>query len=102
MSLEKSNTFQNNHIKTILIGNAGVGKTNLINVSMGQGFSSNESPTLGQNYSRKKIEYNGINYTLEIWDTIGQEQLRTINKLFYKNSNIVLFMMLQKKILLRN
>ena len=91
MSLEISNTFQKNHIKTILLGNAGVGKTNIINVSMGKEFKLNESPTLGQNYSRKTIEYNGKYYTLEIWDTIGQEQLRTINKLFYKNSKIVIF-----------
>ena len=32
-----------------------------------------------------------MKYTLEIWDTIGQEKLRSINKLFYKNSKIVIF-----------
>ena len=33
----------------------------------------------------------GHEYTLDLWDTIGQEQLRTINKLFYNNSKIVIF-----------
>ena len=32
-----------------------------------------------------------MKYSLEIWDTIGQEKLRSINKLFYKNSKIVIF-----------
>ena len=90
MSLEESNTFRDNRIKAILIGNQGVGKTNLINISMGKEFDLNSKSTVSPNYSQKKIEYNGINYFLEIWDTIGQEKLRTINKLFYKNSKIVI------------
>ena len=91
MSLEISDTYQENHIKAILLGNQGVGKTNLINVFMGKEFNPGSTPTLGQNFSRKMIEYNGMKYFLEVWDTIGQEQLRTINKLFYKNSKIVIF-----------
>ena len=91
MSLEISDTYQENHIKVILLGNQGVGKTNLINVFMGKVFNPESTLTLGQNFSRKMIEYNGMKYFLEVWDTIGQEQLRTINKLFYKNSKIVIF-----------
>lgn len=91
MSLEESSTFQANRIKVILVGNQSVGKTNLINILIGKAFDSHTLATLAQNYSIKTIEYNGINYILEIWDTIGQEKLRTINKLFYKNSKIVIF-----------
>ena len=91
MSLEESSTFQTNRIKVIVVGNQSVGKTNLINISIGKAFDSHTLATLAQNYSIKTIEYNGINYILEIWDTIGQEKLRTINKLFYKNSKIVIF-----------
>lgn len=91
MSLEESSTFQANRIKVILVGNQSVGKTNLINILIGKAFDSHTLATLAQNYSTKTIEYNGINYILEIWDTIGQEKLRTINKLFYKNSKIVIF-----------
>ena len=91
MSLEESSTFQANRIKVILVGNQSVGKTNLINILIGKAFDSHTLATLAQNYSIKTIQYNGINYILEIWDTIGQEKLRTINKLFYKNSKIVIF-----------
>ena len=36
MSLEESSTFQTNRIKVILVGNQSVGKTNLINISIGK------------------------------------------------------------------
>ena len=32
-----------------------------------------------------------MKYILDLWDTIGQENLRTMNKLFYNNSRIVIF-----------
>ena len=48
MSIDLSSTDQKNHIKVILLGNAGVGKTNLINVAMRRKFESNSASTLSQ------------------------------------------------------
>jgi GTPase SAR1 family protein len=48
MSIDLSSTYQENHIKVILLGNAGVGKTNLINVAMRRKFESNSASTLSQ------------------------------------------------------
>ena len=84
MPLEESSTFQANRIKVILVGNQSVGKTNLINISIGKAFDSHTLATLAQNYSIKTIEYNGINYILEIWDTIGQEKLRQLINYFIR------------------
>ena len=91
MSLEKCNTYNDKNIKAILIGNAGVGKTNLINITIGKEFNENQASTLGQTFSKKKIEIDGNVYNIDLWDTIGQESLKSINKLFYKNSRIVIF-----------
>ena len=91
MSLEKCNTYNDKNIKAILIGNAGVGKTNLINITIGKEFNENQASTLGQTFSKKKIEIDGNIYNIDLWDTIGQESLKSINKLFYKNSRIVIF-----------
>ena len=77
-------------IKIILIGESGVGKTNLINVSAGKGFNPNEQATLQSSYQLKKLEINGISYNLSLWDTIGQEKLRNLSKLFFKNSKIAI------------
>ena len=91
MFLEKCNTYNDKNIKAILIGNAGVGKTNLINITIGKEFNENQASTLGQTFSKKKIEIDGNVYNIDLWDTIGQESLKSINKLFYKNSRIVIF-----------
>ena len=77
-------------IKIILIGESGVGKTNLINVSAGKGFNPNEQTTLQSSYQLKKLEVNGIIFNLSIWDTIGQERLRSLTKIFFKNSKIAI------------
>ena len=91
MSIEKNGTIEENRIKSIIIGNTSVGKTNLINIAIGQPFNEIQPSTFSQNYSQKKINHMGHEYILDLWDTIGQEQLRTINKLFYNNSKIVIF-----------
>jgi GTPase SAR1 family protein len=49
-------------IKTILIGNSGVGKTNLINTSIGEEFNEKENCTTGGSFVQKKITINNKNY----------------------------------------
>lgn len=78
-------------IKVILIGDAGVGKTNLINVASGRKFNENETSTLSASYVKKEININGEKYNISLWDTIGQEKLRSLSKLFFKNSKIVIY-----------
>ena len=78
-------------LKVILIGESGVGKTCLINVSTGQGFDTNEKATLTASYLKKSITINEISYVICLWDTVGQEKLRNLTKIFFKNSKIVIF-----------
>ena len=85
-----SNDDDKETIKIILIGESGVGKTNLINVSTGIGFNENEQATLISSYQLKNIEIKGITYKLSIWDTIGQEKLRSLTKIFFTNSKIAI------------
>ncbi len=82
--------FDEEKLKIILVGESGVGKTNLINVSTGGYFNEDEESTLSSSYQPKKIEINGNTYNLSIWDTIGQEKLRNLTKLFFKNSKIAI------------
>ena len=37
-----------------------------------------------------KITYQNKSYTYNLWDTAGQEQYRSINKLFLRNAKIIL------------
>ena len=81
----------NENIKVILIGNSGVGKTNLINVTSGEKFNPIEKSTLTSSFIIKKLKVENRQYNLKLWDTIGQEKLRSLSKLFFKNSKIVVF-----------
>ena len=79
------------NIKAILLGDVGVGKTNLINITCGQDFNRNEKSTVANSFMTRKINYNGKDYTIELWDTAGQEKYYHITKIFFKGSNIVIF-----------
>ena len=86
-----SEVKNSNEIKVILVGDCGVGKTNLINVAVGREFNPDSKGTLAASYFKKNIEYNNKSYTLNIWDTIGHEKLRELNKIFYKGAKIVIY-----------
>ena len=77
-------------IKIILLGEAGVGKTNLIRVAIGKEFESNTQSTLTSSYCEAKIELNNKIYRYFLWDTAGQETYRSLNKLFIKDSKIII------------
>ena len=78
-------------LKVILLGESGVGKTNLINRSMGEEFNEEEASTTGSSFSVKKIKLGQKVYDVKLWDTIGQEKFRHLTKLFYSDSKIVIF-----------
>ena len=80
-----------NELKVILVGESGTGKTCLINVTIGKQFTDYSPSTIISTFVIKKINKNGINYSLNIWDTAGQEQFRSMTKIFIKNSKIVIF-----------
>ena len=79
-----------NRIKIALIGEAGVGKTNLIQISIGKEFEHNSESSSTCSYAEKEHMYNDKKYIFDLWDTAGQEVYRSLNKLFVKNSKIVI------------
>ena len=89
--MDEDNEGENTRIKVILVGDPGVGKTNLINVAAGLKFNEEEATTLRASFLEKNLKINGKNYKLNLWDTIGQEKLRNLTKLFFDNSKIVIF-----------
>ena len=90
MSNNKKNDIPDT-IKIILVGNSGVGKTSIINRFHNNSYKDNISATIAMNYVEKKVKIKGKKLTINIWDTAGQEKYKSVNKLFIKNSNIVIF-----------
>ena len=75
--------------KIILVGESGVGKTSMISCYLNR-YQEKTELTLGAYYSNKLIVVDGYKINLEIWDTAGQEQYRSINNIFYKDAYICL------------
>ena len=78
-------------IKVILIGNSGVGKTSIINRFYLNKFEEKQSITFTANFIVKNINIDGKTVILNVWDTAGQEKFKSVNKIFIKNSNIIIF-----------
>ena len=76
--------------KVVLLGESGLGKTSIISKYTQNIFKSQRLPTTGANFVTKRIiledENKSINF--EIWDTAGQEQYRSLAKVFYRNSDV--------------
>ena len=78
-------------IKVILIGESATGKTSLINTSIGLQFKEHLDSTATNSFVPKKITIGNKEYTVNLWDTIGQEKFRSLTKIFIKDSKIVIF-----------
>ena len=77
-------------IKITLLGNSGVGKTSIILRYIDNNYNENPISTKGANYMPKNIKIKDKIIRLDIWDTAGQEQYRSLGKHFYKDSFIVI------------
>lgn len=72
--------------KLILIGDAGVGKTNILSRFILDDFSIETPSTISMEFGRKILEIGGKKVKLQIWDTAGQEKYRAVTKSYIKGS----------------
>ena len=77
-------------VKLIVVGETNVGKTSLIKQYIDHTFVEEKTATIGYDTIQKQIDINGKSLRLNIWDTCGQEQYRTINQMFVENSKMAL------------
>ena len=78
-------------IKLILLGNSGVGKTCLIKSILGVSPTKSEESTLSAYYMQKSYKIEDKEYLIDLWDTAGQEAYLGVTKLFFKGSQIIIF-----------
>ena len=72
--------------KIVLIGDSGVGKTNILSRYFNNEFSLATQSTVGVEFGSKIIKKNGKVIKLQIWDTAGQERYKSITSAYYKGS----------------
>ena len=73
-------------LKYVVIGDSGVGKSNILLRYINNTFSEEFKTTVGVEFGAKNIEINNNIYRIQIWDTAGQENFRSIARAYYKNS----------------
>ena len=79
-----------NSVKVTLLGNSGVGKTCIISRFITNEFKEDIMTTRGADYSQKSITIKNQTINLDIWDTAGEENYRSLGRHFYKDSLIVI------------
>jgi small GTP-binding protein len=72
--------------KVIIIGDSGVGKTNLLTKFCDGVFKDSYVATIGVDFKLKTINVDETKIKLQIWDTAGQERFRNITQTYYKGA----------------
>jgi small GTP-binding protein len=72
--------------KVIIIGDSGVGKTNLITRFCENSFKDSYVAIIGVDFKIKTLSVGDRRYKLQIWDTAGQERFKNITQTYYKGA----------------
>ncbi len=78
-------------IKIILLGETFTGKTCLINLYDKNIYNDKNEVTQTASFISKEVNTTKGNCYVKIWDTAGQEKFRCINKIFIKDTNIIIY-----------
>ena len=73
-------------LKIIVLGDAGVGKTCLLNQYVKSIFSQQYKATIGADFLKKEIVIDNESVQLQLWDTAGQEQFNSMGTQFYRGT----------------
>ena len=73
-------------LKYIIIGESSVGKSNLLMKFANNKFTEDYQATIGVEFGAKNITIDDQIFRIQLWDTAGQENFRSITRAYYKNS----------------
>ncbi|KAG6738873.1 hypothetical protein POTOM_058496 [Populus tomentosa] len=72
--------------KLVLIGDSGVGKSNLLSRFTRNEFSLESKSTIGVEFATRSIHVDDKVVKAQIWDTAGQERYRAITSAYYRGA----------------
>ncbi|KAG6581369.1 ras-related protein RABA1c-like [Cucurbita pepo subsp. pepo] len=72
--------------KVVLIGDSGVGKSNLLSRFTKNEFSLESKSTIGVEFATRSLNLDGKVIKAQIWDTAGQERYRAITSAYYRGA----------------
>eukprot|EP00105_Crassostrea_gigas_P010046 XP_011425191.1 PREDICTED: ras-related protein Rab-11B-like [Crassostrea gigas] len=72
--------------KVVLVGDSGVGKTNLLSRFTRNEFNAESKTTIGVEFATRNVQIRGKTVRAQIWDTAGQERYRAITSVYYRGA----------------
>ncbi|KAI9280192.1 GTP-binding protein [Umbelopsis sp. AD052] len=72
--------------KLVLIGDSGVGKSNILSRFTTNEFNLESKSTIGVEFATKNVSIDGNTVKCQIWDTSGQERYRAITGAYYRGA----------------
>ncbi|KAG0303373.1 Ras- protein Rab-11A [Dissophora globulifera] len=72
--------------KVVLIGDSGVGKSNLVSRFTRNEFNLESKSTIGVEFTTRSIQVDSKTIKAQIWDTAGQERYRAITSAYYRGA----------------
>ncbi|KAK2460655.1 hypothetical protein APHAL10511_007125 [Amanita phalloides] len=72
--------------KVVLIGDSGVGKSNLLSRFTRNEFNLESKSTIGVEFATRSTNVDGKVIKAQIWDTAGQERYRAITSAYYRGA----------------
>jgi small GTP-binding protein len=76
--------------KVVLLGNSGVGKSNICIRLMNNNFNISENSTIGAQFFCYKIMIKDKEIPLQIWDTAGHERFKSLLPLYLRHSMFII------------
>ena len=77
-------------IKLLLIGNTYVGKTMIVQKFIDNSFSKSTVSTIGVDLQSKIIDISGKKVKYLIWDTAGEDRMKTMTYSYYRGCHVIL------------
>ncbi len=74
-------------LKIVIIGDSGVGKTNLVTRYTRNTFNANSRNTIGVDFCPHDVVLQNKTIKAQFWDTAGQEKYRALSSAYYKNAH---------------
>ncbi|KAF0689460.1 Aste57867_19095 [Aphanomyces stellatus] len=73
-------------LKVVLIGDSGVGKSNLVQRFTKNKYNEASTQTIGFEFAAKTIRVGDRRIKAQIWDTAGQERFQSLTAAYYRNA----------------
>lgn len=82
--------MDDNAYKVVMVGSTFVGKTTIVVQEACNIFSTDYIATVGSQFQNVQIEVENERISLNIWDTAGQEQYRSLAPMYYRSAHMAI------------